>query len=191
MSAGDELDQVDRALLDERTRALARAPDEAPTTRTLEVVVLQTAGESYALPARAVEAVAELTHLTPIPHAPAVVAGLTAFRGEVLPVFFLRPVLGLGLSALPERGRLILVTDRDGRVALAVDAVLGPLWIAPDDLCPPVMPRGTTTRALVLGVAPTGVALLDVEALLADERLLVDIPLMKMEDSMTTTRARR
>jgi purine-binding chemotaxis protein CheW len=192
MNAKGGFDETDTALLDARTRALARAPDEDPSAvvRHIEVVLLRTAGESYALSTRSVQYVAELTRLTPVPHAPAVVAGLTALRGEVLAVFALRPVLGLELSALPEHARVVLVGHGNNRVALAVDAVLGPLPLALDDLSPPMTGPGPTGQTLIRGIDPTGIALLDADALLADERLFIDIPLSKVEDSMTT-RTRR
>ena len=53
-----------------------------------------------------VSLVAEVTKLTPLPHAPPEVAGLTARGGAVYPVFHLRAVLGLPLAALPEHGRI-------------------------------------------------------------------------------------
>jgi purine-binding chemotaxis protein CheW len=145
----------------------------------IDVVLLRTGDAVAALPATSVEYVAELTKLTPLPHTPAVVAGLTALRGEVVVVFFLRPFLGLELPAVPEHARIVVVAREDERFVLAVDEVIGPVALAFDE-------RGVakTEGAVVRGVDPSGVALLDPDALLADERLFVDIPLPQAEHAM-------
>ena len=108
------VDDAAEALLDARTRAVA-APIVAASEGGERGLALVVAGERYAVAARAVRTVAELRRFTPLPHAPAHVAGLAAWGGVVVPVFHLRVLLGLSLAALPEYGRVVFVGEARAR----------------------------------------------------------------------------
>lgn len=182
-------DAAARALLDARTRAAAAEPTVVPRGDARDALLLRVAGERYAIIASAVRAVAALTKLTALPHAPPSVAGLFARGGEIIPAFYLRAVLGLPLGALPEYGRVVLMGEGAAALALVVDAVehLGPvdhdaLREAPADVAPAVRP-------LLRGIDERGVALLDHDALLASPRLFVDIPIPR--EPLAPRRARQ
>ncbi|APR85448.1 Positive regulator of CheA protein activity [Minicystis rosea] len=166
----------DHAILLARTRALSAAKNEGDAAGLLEVITLRIGGEAYLIPAAAVRAVADLVKLAPLPHAPPEVAGLTVRNGEILPVFHLRAVLGLALSALPEQSPMVLLGEGADAVALIADAVEGVRLIDPTALreAPPTL--SAAARALVRGVGADGIPLLDPGALLASPRLFVDIP---------------
>lgn len=165
----------ERALLEGRTRALAKRPAEAVGEAALtEVVVFRAGGDAYAVEARAVSAVAALTHLTPLPHAPPTLAGVTARGGAVLPVFLLRAVLGQAAS-LSEHDRLLILGEGDDAVALAVDSVERIDAVALATLREPPAGLGPDARAFVRGVTTEGLPVLNAGALLASERLVVDI----------------
>lgn len=79
-------------------------------------------GERYALPVQDVREVETRGELTPVPGAPAVVAGIRNLRGAVLPVVELAGALGLGAA----EGPVLVVAEADGLVAaLAVGEVIG------------------------------------------------------------------
>jgi purine-binding chemotaxis protein CheW len=167
--------EEERALLEARTRALSAPAAQPPSSATIEAIALRVGGERYAIAASEVRAVAALARLTPLPHAPPEVAGLTARGGAILPVFHLRAVLGLALSTLPEHGRIVLLGQGDDLLALVIDAVEGFHAIDVSALreAPPTV--SPAARELIRGLDPAGVPLLDPAALLAHSRLFIDI----------------
>lgn len=165
----------DRAILEARTRALAAPKAQIEPAGLFSIVLLRVGGEAYAIPASAVRAVAELTRLTPLPHAPPEVAGLTARGGEIFPVFHLRAVLGLSLSALPEQSPMLLIGEGNEAFALIVDQVTGARLFDPGTLRETPATLTPAARALIRGVDADGVPLLDPAELLACPRLFVDV----------------
>ncbi len=170
-------DDATRALLDARTRAVASQPARVTRSDHHDALGLRVAGERYAIAAYAVRAVAALTKLTALPHAPASVAGLIARGGEIVPAFHLRVVLGLPLGALPEYGRVVLMGEGAEAVALVVDAVEHLGAVDPETLRPPPEDVAPSVRALLRGVDARGIPFIDHDALLASPRLIVEIPI--------------
>jgi len=163
----------ERAILDARTRALARPTAQTARSRGADLV-LRVSGERYAIAASEVIAVAALTRLTPLPHAPPELVGLTSRSGRVLPVFDLRAVLGLPLATLPEHARMIILGTGDSPVAVTVDAVDPSEADTSGELTEPPSTTSTSLRRVLLGIDAAGALHLDTRALL--ERLVVDIP---------------
>lgn len=87
------------------------------------LLIISLAGQRIAIPAADVEAVVEIEGLTPIPRAPAHVAGLAALRSRVLTVIDCPASIGLGRS--PAEGPYeAIVVETDGHpYALLVEAV--------------------------------------------------------------------
>jgi len=103
---------TDREVLEERARVLAR-PATTPAGDTMEVVTFGLAAETYAVESRYVLEVFRLKELARLPGAEPPVFGITVWRGELLTILDLRPVLGLSAAALSDMGRVI-VLGRDG-----------------------------------------------------------------------------
>ena len=112
-----------------------------------------------------------ITRLTPLPHAPPHVAGLTTFRGGIVVVFFLHAVLGAPTS-VSEHGRMVIL---DEGCAVAVDSVERVERFAREELLPAPAGLSAAVAGLVEGVTPSGVAVIRIDALLASERMFVDI----------------
>jgi purine-binding chemotaxis protein CheW len=166
----------DLAILEARTRSLAGPlPDHAPSS-TFQVLVLRVGAERYGLPTDAAHGVAALSRLSPLPHAPPEVAGLTAIGGDILPAFYLRAVLGLALTSLPEYARIVLLGEGQDRLALVVDAVDGMRAVEPASVRPAPPTLSPAAAALVSGVDVEGLPILDPRGLLASNRLVVDVP---------------
>lgn len=158
----------ERAILEARGRAAAATGTDAGVAPELEILVARSGQELYGLPEPDVRAVAALTRLSPLPGAPAHVAGLSVFRGGIVVVFYLHAILG-GPPTLSEHGRMIVV-DED--CALAVDSIER---LEPVDHFRPA-PEGLQRAAgLVTGVTPSGVAILDLKRLVRGNLLTVDI----------------
>jgi purine-binding chemotaxis protein CheW len=174
MSDREQLDAAEnRAILQARTRALAKPLVEArdADAQREEVIVLRVAGTRFAISPRAVLAVAALRKLTPLPHAPAALLGLTSREGDLLPVFDLRVVLGLGLTSLPEHGRIVIVGEPSDPVGLVVEAIEGSADVGVAEALPAT--TSPVLRAIARGVTETGLVLLDHEALLSGDALVV------------------
>ncbi len=91
----------------------------------LEVLVVELAGRHYGAPLQAVREVFTLGPLTPVPTAPAAVAGVANLRGQVVPVLDLMRLLDLGLHRLRLGDPVVLVESEGTRVGLLVDRVVG------------------------------------------------------------------
>lgn len=172
MSRAEWSDEEAR-ILEQRTRALAR-PVAAARRETGADLVLRVSGERYAIAAAEVLSASALTRLTPLPHSPPELAGLTSRAGRVLPVFDLRAVLGLPLATLPEHGRMVILGTVDAPVAVTVDAIDAVETSTAEALAEPPPTTSAALRRVLLGVDADGILHLDVPALL--ERLVVDIP---------------
>lgn len=89
------------------------------------MVVFTIEDQRYALRLEAVSRIVRMVEVTPLPHAPEIVAGVIDVAGSIMPVISLRRRLGLPERAMRLSDRLI-VSDAGGRaVALAVDGVSG------------------------------------------------------------------
>lgn len=172
----DDLDSdLARALLARRTAALAREP--APPRSALDAIIITVGSERFALALSGARAVAVLRSVTPLPHAPVHVLGLTTFGGMVVPVFHLFAVLGVPLTALSEYGRMVVLGEPDDPFALAVNQVeIGSLELP---LAPLPRTASPTLHGLAVGVDHTGVILLEPGALIDSPLLRIDIPLTR------------
>ena len=79
----------------------------------------------YALPLSVVERVTLAAQITPLPGAPAVVLGVVAVAGRVLPVFNLRQRFGLRQRALQPEDHFLIARAADRAVVLAIDVAAG------------------------------------------------------------------
>ena len=88
-------------------------------------VVLRLGASRYAVAMADIAEVAPVPGLTRIPGAPTWLAGVANWRGRMLPVLDLRPLLGAEVVTLPGSARLV-VLSRDGVVAgVVAEAVPG------------------------------------------------------------------
>jgi chemotaxis-related protein WspB len=76
-------------------------------------LVFDVDGNRYALDARAVVEVLPFVRVTPVPHAPAGIAGLLTYRGTVVPVVDLSMVMAGRPSAASLSTRLVIVRLSD------------------------------------------------------------------------------
>lgn len=154
-----------RAVLEERARALARPPDGGVAGERLEVVRFVLANERYAMPSRYVFEVFRLRELVPLPGARAPTYGLTAWRGDLLTIVDLRPVLGLPVGALNDLSRVIVVGADHPAFGILADAVLDLVSIDAADVREPT-DGAAAERDYVRGMTSEAVLVLDGERIL-------------------------
>jgi purine-binding chemotaxis protein CheW len=91
------------------------------------LVILQIAGRRCALSALDVKSVIEVGAVTPIPRAPAWIAGITALRSQALTVIDCRRAIGLGANDAggewPTDHRAAVVSEGGHAYALLVDGI--------------------------------------------------------------------
>jgi chemotaxis signal transduction protein len=119
----------------ERARRLARRPalgtagkDAAP------VIVLGIGTERYGIDLPDVAEVLPPVHVTPVPGASAVFAGVINAHGEIRPVIDLRRLLGMAAAENGESARVILLRNEGREMGLRIDSVEEILWIGSGDM---------------------------------------------------------
>jgi purine-binding chemotaxis protein CheW len=135
-----------------------------------EVVVVVLGGCRYALPLPAVAEVGRPPELTRVPGLPAWVAGVTNWRGRVLGVIDVRPLLAAEPVPTDRRSRLVVLTRGTMSVGLLTEGVEGTATVDPVALEPPLAHLPDTAGALLTGqVTDAGgpVGVVDLEALFA------------------------
>ncbi len=144
-----------------------------------ERCLLCTVGQArLALPIACLRSVEPYEAVTPLPHVPAWVRGVTNVRGTVVGVVDLAAFLGLG-EAASAAGRLLVCGAGQRLIALAVVDAREVLDYASTALLPVAGPlaagAGRRGERYVSALVPTddsAVPLLDLERLLADDELV-------------------
>ena len=143
-------------------------PVEPPAVAAVEVVVVRLGGSRYALPMDAVAEVGRPPALTRVPGLPGWASGVTNWRGRVLAVVDLRPLLGEPSGQLDRRARLAVLRRGTVTVGLLVEAVEGTRLLDLEALEPALANLPDAAADLLQGQVtaadgPTGV--LDLDAL--------------------------
>jgi purine-binding chemotaxis protein CheW len=89
--------------------------------------------------------------LTRVPGLPEWVAGVANWRGRVLAVLDVRPLLGAGRDALDRRGRMVVLTRRGVSIGLLVEDVAGSVVVDPERVEPPLASLPARTSSLLNG----------------------------------------
>jgi purine-binding chemotaxis protein CheW len=149
-----------RAVLEERARQLARAPEPIDQGERLEGVVFSLGGERFMVESRLVTEVARVGERARLPGAGWPVAALTAWRGELLTLHDLREQPSAG-TPLPERA--VVLGGSTAAFALLADQVEGVRALPVAAIRSPGAGR---KREFVRGVTDDAVLILDAEAML-------------------------
>jgi purine-binding chemotaxis protein CheW len=161
-----------RRILEERARHLARAADDGPAGATVPLVELAVGPERVAVPLGHVQEIQPLKGLTPVPGAGPYWAGVVNLRGQLYPVLDLRPYLRLPADGPPDGGHIVVVAGAGFKAALWAGDVHGLRELPPEQLqAPPLAADGAP--GVVAGVTADLLTVLDLDALLADPRLLL------------------
>jgi len=150
----------------------ARADDHDPDAGTgtpAGAVLLRFGASRYAVDMAEVAEVAPVPPVTRIPGSPPWLRGVANWRGRMLPVLDLRPLLGAGVVPLPGSARLVVVGRDEVVVGLLAEAVPGVHDAVLADAAPPPQTLPPEARRLVVGQVSDArgpVAVLDVAAVL-------------------------
>lgn len=173
---GDWRPQPERVqeILRERARALAQPThvDSAPQQQ-LELLEFSLAHERYGIASACVREVYPLTDFTPVPCTPPFVLGIVNVRGEIVSVIDIRKFFGLPTSGITDLNKVIIIHNDAMLFGIVVDSILDVCRIALADLLPAANISGIGASYL-LGVTPERMAVIDVEKLLDDKKIIVD-----------------
>jgi purine-binding chemotaxis protein CheW len=163
-------------ILRARARLLAAGGKEeviSPQSR-FEVVEFVLGPEHYGIESNHISEIHPLREFTPLPCTPAFVLGLVNVRGQILSIINIKKLFDLPEKGLTDLNKVIIVRDHHMELGILADAILGVRFIAPEELRPS-LPTLTGIRAEYLnGVTKDSLVVLDVERILADEKILVD-----------------
>ncbi len=161
-------------VLEERARSLARPLESDDQEDATTFVVLQIAPERYGVDITKVRETHPLKRFTPVPGIPEIWSGIVNVRGTLYPLLDLRRYLGLPEHDGGEvQKKVVLVGGAGLVIGLLVDDAPGSQTVPDREIGPP-LPGGTdTARSVTSGVTRDLLAVLDIDAMLADPRLAV------------------
>jgi purine-binding chemotaxis protein CheW len=168
-----ESEETVQRILEARARVLVEPPRAAHAAESQSVIVVALGDERYGLPLHQVREVRALRALAAVPGTPASWAGLVNLRGRLYPVLDLARYLGLPVAETRSGQRVVVAAAAGLEVALLVDAVLGVREVPAADMRPLLAELAGARGALVQGVTPDLLALLNLDALLSDPQLVV------------------
>ncbi len=173
---GDPLPEEVKRILRERAHALAKPLAEVRTREeVLDLLVFSLAGERYGVETTHVLEVISLRELTPVPCTPPVILGVVNHRGRILPVLDLRRLFGLSGQGIAEGGRIVAVEAGRMTCGIFADGVAGTIQVAAHEVAhPPTVTAVGGRQAFIRGVTGEMVAVLDLEVLARDQRIVVN-----------------
>jgi purine-binding chemotaxis protein CheW len=140
----------------------------------LEVVEFVLGPEHYGIESSHIREIHPLNEFTPLPCTPAFVLGLINVRGQILSIINIKKLFDLPEKGLTDLNKVLIVHAHHMELGILADVILGTRSIALEELRP-ALPTQTGIRAEYLkGITKDPLVVLDVEKILADEKILVD-----------------
>jgi purine-binding chemotaxis protein CheW len=164
--------EVEREL-QRRAAALAAAGKLEVVQAKIELIGFALGSQRCALETSCVVEVRRPCELTRLPGAPGHWLGVTNLRGDILPVFDLGDLLGLGRSAPSERTRMLVLGEAEPELAVQVDAVFQIESVAESEVLDPAGSGFASGLDFVRGVTRDALVVLNGAALLADPQLQI------------------
>lgn len=176
----DAFTEAERAILVARAQRLAAAPRVPVVGEVLDLVVLTLGVERYGIDVRFVQEVQPQESVTPLPGVPVFWAGLVNLRGHLCPLLDLRSFLGLAERMPAGRAvgeatpaKVVVVAIAGLEIGLLADDVSEVRQVLKSEIGPALLEPAGPARRPISGMMPDLLAVLDLDALLADPRLQV------------------
>ena len=172
-TAGDDISHEKmQATLLERARALARSSD-VEMSDGMPLVVFSLANETYGIPTDYVRDVQPLRQVTPVPCTPDFVVGVINIRGSIYSVIDIRSFFGVPPQEITPVTKVIVVDTEDLQVGILADDVSGAMSVPRDEINPPLAAQATIKEEYIEGVTNDMLIILNLEALMQDERIVI------------------
>ncbi|MDE2058110.1 MAG: purine-binding chemotaxis protein CheW [candidate division NC10 bacterium] len=174
-AGGSPLPEEVKRILRGRAQALAKPLVEVRTSaEVLDLLVFSLPGERYGIETAHVRGVISLRELTPVPCTPPVILGVVNHRGCILPVLDLRRLFNLPGQGITEGGRVVAVEAGGMTFGIFADAVAGSIRVAAHEIAPPPATLSAGRQACIRSITGEMIAVLDLEALTRDPRIVVN-----------------
>jgi len=162
-------------ILRERAEALARPPEEkALPSAPLECLVFSLGGERHGIETAQVVDVRRFAHLTRVPGTPPFVLGVMNHRGRILSVLDIQRLLGTAETTATSGSRVLTVEAGGMSFGILADAVAGSIRVGAEELAPPPAGLAGVGASVIRSVTADMVAILDLDALVRDPRMVVN-----------------
>ena len=161
-----------QAILQERARALARVA-EVGEGEGMQLVVFSLANETYGIETDYVKEVQPLQRVSHVPCTPNFVVGVINIRGSIYSVVDIRGFFGVPRQEITDLTKVILVNAAGLEVGILADDVSGAMSVPLAEIKPPLAAQATVKEEYVQGVTKDMLIILNLEALIRDERLIV------------------
>ena len=167
-------EEVKRILRD-RAQALAKPLAEARTpAEVLDLLVFSLAGERYGIETAYVLEVIPLQELTPVACTPPVILGVVNHGGRILPVLDFRRLFELPGQGVTEGSQVVAVEVGEMTFGIFADSVVGIVRVGAHEVVPPPVALTGGRQTLIRGITAEMLAVLDLEAMARDPRLMVN-----------------
>lgn len=170
-SSSEDLD-----ILRQRAQELAIVEEKTIIEDSKEAFICFRLGrtEHYGISYKHATEVISVDVIRPVPCVPRFVMGVMNHRGDLLTVLDLKQFFRMAETQLTDIGRIIVVSNDEITVGVYVDEILGGNQFEVTQLSQPLPSNGVKNINHVKGIFNGSVAILDLEALLGDETLMVD-----------------
>lgn len=167
------------ALLNERARTLAKAPEVNDGQESMTVVVFSFEDHRYAIDSRYVREIQSLANLTPVPCTPSFVAGVVNLRGTLYSLVDLRRFLDLPIKGVTDLTEILLVAGAGMEVGLLAYEVVGISTIPLTEIKAPLPNDENVAKEFITGVTSDLTVILNLEKVLNDPKMIVHEEVMK------------
>ena len=130
--------------------------------------------ERDALLAAQVSDVQPLRELTPLPGTPDFLRGLVNIRGRLVPVIDLKRFFGLPEPGITDLHRVLLLQKDGIEIGLLADTVEGVATVPASAIQPPLPTLAGIHADYVHGITAERLVVLDADAILDDQRIIID-----------------
>jgi purine-binding chemotaxis protein CheW len=159
-------------ILEERARTLARPQREEASSGVFDLLAFGIGRERYAVDVLSVVDVIRFVQPTRLPCTPPVFLGIVNHKGLILPVLDLRRLFGSADADAMAWRHIVTIEAAGTFLGLAADSLAGGICTT-EELAPaPGLAKGASS--LIRGLTAGTVAVLDMEALARDPRIVVD-----------------
>lgn len=161
-----------KAILEDRARALSRST-EIKTEESMQLVVFSLANETYGIATDYVREVQPLRNVSPVPCTPEFVVGVINIRGSIYSVIDIRGFFGVQKQDITELTKVILVNAAGLEVGILADDVKGATSVPLSEIKAALAAQATVKDEYVQGVTKDMLIILNLEAVLRDERVII------------------
>ncbi|MBI4671084.1 MAG: chemotaxis protein CheW [Chloroflexi bacterium] len=171
-ATGHMTDDKLKAILAERAKLLARVREQQ-TGACTQLVVFVLANEKYGIPIEFIAEVQPLRDVTPVPCTPSFVVGVINIRGSIYSVIDVRSLFGVPPTERTAAAKVILVKGAGMELGILADDVKGAASVLWSDIKPVLASHAAAKEEFIRGVTQDMMTILNLDALLHDERIIV------------------